>query len=330
MKPLKDKVQVISRYADPSTKRKRESIDHTQDDSVEERSKHTFFSDGMKRYINYEMISEEKRVLNLMYAVGSPQVFFDLLALYQSHQEKAEPSTNNETQRAMQAYTITETEDVRMTLCKRAASLHIHLLFQERQLIHQYRLRVAKSHRRRKASKKLDVVTGCRGLSADSYAVNELIAEWASQSVDQVKDHPEYNAMKKKLTKVKADGKILQNLESVYRIPIWTLLPCRKMISPCDNVTEIYPKMYDISLVFFFKADIFRYFTLSAADLILFGNRLKEKRLFLFECLPHYATQLEAICKGAHIQLTPGHHSPNSILQLTYDSKELLSWLTPL
>jgi hypothetical protein len=331
MQPLKDKVQVISRYADPSMKRKRDSVDHAEDDSVKERFTHTFFCDGAKhRHVDCELGSEKKRILALVYAVGSPQVFSDLLALYQSHQEKSGVSTNNETQRAMQAYTIAEAQDVRATLRKRAAALHIHLLFQERQKLHKYRLMIAKSARRKNANKKPDALTGRRGLSADSYAVDDLIAEWANQSVVKVQNLPEYDAMKKKLTKVKAEGKVAQDLETACGIPIWTLLPCRKVISPYDNVTEICPKMYDMFSVFCFKADIFRYYALSAADLTTFGNHLKENRPFLFECLPHYTAQLEAICKGAYVQLKPERHSPDSILQLACDSKELLSWLTPL
>ena len=72
-----------------------------------------------------------------------------------------------------------------------------------------------------------------------------------------------------------------------------------------------------------------RYDALSAADLTSFANNLKENRPFLFECPPPYVAQLEAICKGEHVQLKLGHHCPNSILQMPCDSNELLGWLAP-
>ena len=61
--------------------------------------------------------------------------------------------------------------------------------------------------------------------------------------------HPDYEAMKKKLTKVKAHGKVVKETDSARGIPIWTLLPCRKMISPVNSSTEIGPKMYDDFIV---------------------------------------------------------------------------------
>ena len=190
-------------------------------------------------------------ILALVSAVGCPQVMADLSDMLRDTQTP--PPGNNRTQVALNLYTDAEKSIRRSKIWMRYASIYMYLAFENIKMSVQSRQGSWKAARRKAArqdKKLMESGASTRATppstvrnKAASYAFEQLAADGLGVSVEELRQHERRKAYKRKIRRIKDEGKEAHSFNEICNQKVWILLPAQNMASPLDDTIVVKPNM---------------------------------------------------------------------------------------